>query len=156
MGDVAPADKLVDRLNHQFPSDTIIQTYWLPTLRAMLALDRKDPQQALAALGTALPYELGAQGYWPMCPTYVRGKAYLQARQGQQAAAEFTKLLQHRGIVQNSPLGALAQLQLARSQALAGDVGAARVSYQNFLGLWQNADPKIPVFQQAKAEYAKL
>ena len=91
-----------------------------------------------------------------MCPTYVRGKAYLQARQGQQAAAEFTKLLQHRGIVQNSPLGALAQLQLARSQALAGDVGAARVSYQNFLGLWQNADPKIPVFQQAKAEYAKL
>jgi tetratricopeptide (TPR) repeat protein len=156
MGDVAPANKLVDQLNQQFPSDTIIQTYWLPTFRAMLALDRKDPQQALSALGTSLPYELGDQGYWPMCPTYVRGKAYLQAGQGQQAVAEFSKLLRQGGIVKNSPLGAMAQLQLARSQALAGDLGAARVSYQNFLGLWKNADPNVPVFQQAKAEYAKL
>ena len=156
MGDVAAADKLADQLNRQFPSDTIVQTYWLPTLRAMLALDRKDSQQALAALGTALPYELGDQGYWPMCPAYVRGKAYLQAGQGQPAAAEFNKILGKGGIVKNSPLGALAQLQLARSQALAGDLGAARVSYQNFLGLWKNADPNVPVFQQAKAEYAKL
>ena len=156
MGAVAPADKLVDQLNRQFPSDTIIQTYWLPTLRAMLALDRKDPQQALAALGTALPYELGDQGYWPMCPTYVRAMAYLQAGQGQQAAAEFSKILRQRSVVKNSPLGALAHLQLARSQALAGDVGGARVRYQDFFGLWQNADPKVPVFQQAKAEYAKL
>ena len=91
-----------------------------------------------------------------MCPTYVRGTAYLQAGQGQQATAEFSKLLRQRSVVKNSPLGALAQLQLARSQARAGDVAGARVRYQDFFGLWQNADSNVPIFQQAKAEYAKL
>jgi len=155
-GDSSRAEKLADQLNLQFPSDTIIQSYWLPTLRAMLALNRKNPQQALSVLGTTLPYELGDQGYWPMLPTYVRGKAYLQAGQAQQAAAEFSKLSQHPGIVKNSPMGALARLQLARAQAMAGNAAGARVSYQDFFGLWKNADPTIPIFLQAKMEYAKL
>ena len=156
VGEVAQAQKLADELNRKFPSDTIIQDYWLPTIHAMIALDRKDPQQALVALGSEVPFELGDQGYWPLLPIYVRGKAYLQNKQAQQAAVEFSKLLKHRGIVKNSVLGALAQLQLARAQALAGDSAAARMSYQDFFSLGKNADPEIPIYMQAKAEYAKL
>ena len=156
MGDVAPADKLVDQLNRQFPSDTIIQTYWLPTLRAMLALDRKDPQQALAALGTALPYELGTRATGRCVPRTSVGRHTCRRGKDSRRRLSSASSSRQRGIVKNSPLGALAQLQLARSQALAGDVGGARVRYQDFFGLWQNADPNVPVFQQAKAEYAKL
>jgi Tfp pilus assembly protein PilF len=156
VGEVAQAEKLAEELGRQFPSDTIIQACWLPTMHAMIALDRKDPKQALAALSSELPYELGDQGYWPLLPTYVRGKAYLQNKQSQQAAVEFSKLLKHRGVAKNSLLGALAQLQLARAQALAGDTAAARVSYQNFFVLWKNADPDIPIYRQAKGEYTKL
>jgi tetratricopeptide (TPR) repeat protein len=156
VGEVAGAQRLVEELNRRFADDTIIQSYWLPTIRAMIALDRKQPQQALAALGSELAYELGDQGYWPLYPTYIRGKAFLQINQGQQAAAEFSKLLKHRGIVKNSALGALAQLQLARAEALAGDPAAARMSYQDFFVLWKDADPNIPIYIQAKAEYAKL
>ena len=156
MGDAAHAAKLLDQLNQRFPSDTIIQTYWLPTLQAMLALNRKDPQQALTALGTSLPYELGDEGYWPMLPTYVRGKAYLQAGHAQEAVSEYSSLLRQRGVTKNYPLGAIARLQLARAQALTGDTAAARVSYQDFFTLWKNADATIPIFQQSKAEYAKL
>jgi len=89
-------------------------------------------------------------------PVYVRGEAYLEAGQGQQAAAEFQKLIDHRGIVQNFVLGALAHLQLGRAKALSGDKENARKSYQDFLALWKDADPDIPILKEAKAEYAKL
>ncbi len=155
-GDVAQAEKIADKLNQQFPLDTIIQLYWLPTIRASIALQRNDPQQAIAILEAALPYELGNQGYGPLYPVYIRGMAYLQMKQGEQAAAEFNKILKHRGLMKNSPLAALAQLQLGRAQAMSGETPAARKSYQDFFANWKNADPDIPVLLQAKAEYAKL
>ena len=155
-GDVAHAQKLADELNRRFPADTIIQNYWLPTIGALMALQRNDPQQAITLLQAALPYEISDQGYWALYPPYVRGKAYLHAQHGDLAVAEFEKLRKHRGIVKNSPIGPLALLQTARAQVLVADVSSARVSYQDFLNLWKSPDPEIPVYQQAKAEYAKL
>jgi serine/threonine protein kinase len=155
-GDVSHAQKLADELNRQFPADTIIQNYWLPTITALIALQRNDPEKAITVLQAALPYEMGDQGYWPLYPAYVRGKAYLRAQHGDLAAAEFEKLVKHRGIVKNSLLGPLAQVHTARAQVLARDISSARVSYQDFLNLWKSADPEIPIYQQAKAEYAKL
>jgi eukaryotic-like serine/threonine-protein kinase len=155
-GDVAGAQKIADQLNQQFPRDTIIQGYWLPTIRASIALQRNNPQQAINALETALPYEFGNQGYGTLYPVYVRGLAYLKAKQGAQAAAEFNKILSHRGIARNSPLAALAQLQLARAQVLSGEATAARKSYQDFFANWKNADPDIPVLVEARTGYAKL
>jgi ATP/maltotriose-dependent transcriptional regulator MalT len=155
-GDSAAAQKLAEKLNQQFPVDTIMQTYWLPTIRAAIALDHNNPQQAITELDTAARYELGNQGYLFMTPVYVRGIAYLRAHQGEKAATEFNKFLKHPGIAKNSPLGALALLQLARAQVMTGDVQAARKSYQDFLALWNNADPNVPVLKQARAEYGKL
>ncbi|MDR3749419.1 MAG: protein kinase [Acidobacteriota bacterium] len=155
-GDTGEALRIADKLNHRFPLDTIIQLYWLPTIRAAVALQRNNPQDALSALEAAVPYELGNQGYGLLYPPYLRGMAYLQAKRGEQATVEFNKLLKHRGIVKNSPHAALAQLQLGRAQAMSGDVASARKSYQDFFALWKNADPDIPVLQQAKAEYARL
>ncbi len=155
-GDVAGAQIIIDQLNVQFPLDTIIQGYWLPTFRASIALQRNNPQLAIAALEAALPYELGNQGFGAMYPIYVRGLAYLQARQGEQSAAEFNKILSHRGIAKNSPLAALSQLQLARAQAMSGDKPAARRSYQDFLALWKQADADLPLLKQAQTEYQKL
>jgi len=155
-GDLAGAQKLTDKLNQELPLDTIVQTYWLPTIHASIALQRNDPQAAIKALETAQAYELGNQGYGILYPVYVRGLAYLKAKQGEQAAEEFKKILTHRGIAKNSPLAALSQLQLARALAMMGDNVAARKSYQDFLAEWKNADADIPLLQQAKAEYAKL
>jgi tetratricopeptide (TPR) repeat protein len=155
-GDAAQAQKIADKLNRQFPLDTIIQLYWLPTIRACIALLRNDPRQAIAALEAAVPYELGNQGYGLLYPVYLRGMAYLQAKQGERAAAEFNKLLTRRGLMKNSPLAALAQLQLGRAQAMSGDTPAARKSYEDFFATWKNADPDISVLLQAKAEYGKL
>ena len=155
-GDVGQAEKIAAELNQQFPLDTIIQLYWVPTMRASIALQRNDPQQAIAILEAAQPYELGNQGYGPLYPVYIRGMAYLQMKQGEQAAAEFNKILKHRGLMKNSPLAALAQLQLGRAQAMSGETPAARKSYQDFFANWKNADPDIPVLLQAIAEYAKL
>jgi eukaryotic-like serine/threonine-protein kinase len=155
------AQALADSLAKRFPDDTFVQFNYLPTLRAKLALSRANVQQALDFLRAAAPYELGlpAIGYynWPdLYPVYVRGEAYLAARQGSEAAAEFQKILDHRGIVLNEPIGALAHLGLARAYALQGDTTKARTSYQDFLTLWKNADPDIPIFKEAKTEYAKL
>jgi hypothetical protein len=155
-GDVAVAQKLSDKLNQQFPLDTIVQTYWLPTIRASIALQRDDTQAAIKTLETAEAYELGNQGFGILYPVYVRGMAYLKARQGELAALEFKKILTHRGIAKNSLLVVLSQLQMARAQLMGGDKIAARKSYQDFLTLWKDADPDIPILQQAKAEYAKL
>ena len=153
--------QLVNDFNKKFPEDTIVQFNYLPTLRAKLALIHSKPEEALDALEVGAPYELGlpAYGYynWPnLYPVYVRGEAYLAAHKGKEAAAEFQKILDHRGIVLNEPIGALAHLQLGRAYALQGDTAKARAAYQDFLTLWKDADPDIPILIAAKAEYAKL
>jgi DNA-binding winged helix-turn-helix (wHTH) protein len=160
-GDAGQAQALADDLAKRFPEDTVVQFNCLPTLRAKLALLRSNPQQALDSLQAAAPYELGlaAGGFynWPnLYPVYVRGEAYLAARQGNEAAAEFQKILDHRGIVLNEPIGALAHLQLGRAYAMQGDTAKSRAAYQEFLTLWKDADLDIPILREAKAEYAKL
>ena len=160
-GDASRAQALTDDLAKKFPEDTVVQYNYVPTLRAKLAVSRSDPQQALDVLRVASPYELGLPAYsfynWPnLYPVYVRGEAYLAAHQGEEAAAEFQKTLDHRGIVLNEPIGALAHLQLGRAYTMSGDTAKARGAYQDFLVLWKDADPDIPVLKQAKAEYAKL
>jgi DNA-binding winged helix-turn-helix (wHTH) protein len=160
-GDAGRAQSLADDLGKRFPEDTVVQFNYLPTLRAKLELLHANPQAALVILGAASPYELGlpALDYynWPnLYPVYVRGEAYLAARKGSEAAAEFQKILDHRGIVLNEPIGALAHLQLGRAYTLSGDTAKAKAAYQDFLTLWKDADPDIPILKQAKAEYAKL
>jgi eukaryotic-like serine/threonine-protein kinase len=160
-GDAGHAQALADDLGKRFPEGTIIQFNYLPTLRAKLALRRSNPQQALDSLQAAAPYELGLPALsfynWPnLYPVYVRGEAYLAAHRGSEAAAEFQKILDHRGIVLNEPIGALAHLQLGRAFAMQGDTAKARAAYNDFLTLWKDADPDIPILHQAKAEYAKL
>jgi eukaryotic-like serine/threonine-protein kinase len=158
-GDANGVQRLVEDFNKKFPEDTTVQ--YLPTLRAKLALMHSNPQQALTDLEVAAPYELGtpAIGFynWPnMYPVYVRGEAYLAAHQGKEAAAEFQRILDHRGIVLNEPIGALAHLQLGRAYAMQGDTAKSHAAYQDFLTLWKDADTDIPILLQAKAEYAKL
>jgi eukaryotic-like serine/threonine-protein kinase len=160
-GDTKQTQALVDKLAKRYPEDTNMQVNCLPTLRAKLALAHANPQEALDILRVAGPYELGLPSFtfynWPnMYPVYVRGEAYLAARQGREAAAEFQKILDHRGIVLNEPIGALAHLQLGHAYSLQGDSGKAKAAYQDFLALWKDADPDIPIFKEAKAEYAKL
>ena len=158
-GDAAQAQKLADKLDDEFPRSTILQDYWLPTIRAEIALHRGNAAQAIEQLQAAAPYELGLPPQFQvgtLYPVYVRGQAYLQARQLSQAATEFQRILDGRGIVLNAPLGALARLQLARTLVLLGNKDKARTAYQDFLNLWKDADPDIPILKQAKAEYAKL
>jgi tetratricopeptide (TPR) repeat protein len=161
-GDTGRAETLIKELNKRFPEGTTVQFNYLPTIRAKLALNRGDSSGALETLRAALPYELGTTTFsgeytWNgLYPAFVRGEAYLAAHQGNEATAEFLKILDHRGIVWNSPIGALARLQLGRAYAMVGDSSKARVAYQDFLTLWKDADPDIPILKQAKAEYAKL
>jgi hypothetical protein len=190
-GDTAGAEKLAAELDRTFPLDTRVQRYWLPTIRAAVALERKDPNRAIELLKVASTIELGIPTNLGMlmCPAYVRGEAYLMLHDGNAAAAEFQKFIDHRGVVRNFPWGALARLGLARAYALEVGVGAplvgalvpaptqsvpgregrpqgaplqqdalakARAAYQDFLTLWKDADPDIPVLKEAKAEYAKL
>ena len=159
-GDVGQSEKLAEKLNREYPLDTTIQGYWLPTVRAALQLDRGNSQRAIDVLQRASSYEsaepLPFQYFGSIYPAYVRGEAYQKAGRGLQAAAEFQKFLDHRGIVMNSPLGALAHLQLARAYALTDDKSKSRAAYQDFFGLWKDADPDIPILKEAKAEYAKL
>jgi eukaryotic-like serine/threonine-protein kinase len=161
LGDDAQAKALADDLNKRFPEDTLVQFNYLPTIRAKLALNKGDVSDAIKDLEAAVPYELGVSRAGDfvgnmMFPVFVRGEAYLAVRQGSQAAAEFQKILDHRGLVLNRPIGALAHLGLGRAYALQGDTVRARAAYQDFLTLWKEADPDIPVLQQAKAEFAKL
>ena len=160
-GDTERAQHLTDELDKRFPEATIVRFNYLPTLRARLALNRGNALDALEVLRAAVPYELGRTTFsnysWNgLYPVYVRGEAYLAAHHGGEAAAEFHKILDHRGIVWNSPIGALAQLQLGRTYAMQGDRANARAAYSNFLALWKDSDRNIPVFKRAKAEYAKL
>jgi eukaryotic-like serine/threonine-protein kinase len=153
-GDPATAEKLATDLDHRFPINTIVQRYRVPTIRAAIALERHDPKKAIELLQVTRPYELGDFGY--LLPVYIRGKAYLELHQGKEAAAEFQKFVDQSGVVQNFPWGSLARLQSARAYELAGDRTRARAAYQDFLMLWKDADPDVPVLKQAKAEYARL
>jgi eukaryotic-like serine/threonine-protein kinase len=156
-GDSVDAQKLADDLNQRFPEATFVRFLYLPLLRAALSLRQSNPQKAIESLGAATPYELAsAPWYGPMIPVYLRGEAHLAAHEGAEAAAEFQKILDHRGLVNNSPIGALAHLGLGRAYALAGDTAKARAAYQDFLALWKDADPDIPILKQAKAEYTQL
>jgi eukaryotic-like serine/threonine-protein kinase len=159
-GDVAGTQTLVHDLSRRFPEDTIVQFNYLPVLQAQIALDRKDALKAVEALQSATPFELGAggpiMGPIPLYPVFIRGIAYLAANQSREGISEFQKILDHRGIVLNSPVGALAHLQIGRAYAMVGDTTKAKAAYQDFLTLWKDADPDIPILKQAKAEYAKL
>jgi len=156
----ARIEKLMDDLARRFPHDTVVQFNYVPTARAQIALSRDDPPKAIEALQVTAPYELGQPSspplVGPLYPAYVRGEAYLAAHQGSEAAAEFQKILDHRGVVFNEPIGALAHLRLGRAFALAGDTNKAKAAYQDFFALWKDADPDIPVLKQAKKEYARL
>jgi predicted Zn-dependent protease len=134
-----------------------LSAYWAPTVQGSIELRRKHAPQALAFLESAVSHELGEPGFINyLYPAYVRGQVYLLARNGNAAANEFQKLLDHRGIVVNFPIGALAHLQLGRAYAVQGDTAKAKAAYQDFLALWKDADPDIPILMQAKAEYSKL
>jgi eukaryotic-like serine/threonine-protein kinase len=154
VGDHAGAESLLGELERSEPSNTLLKVYWLPTIRAAVAVTKGIAAQALASLETVTPYELSVAG--SLEAAYVRGQAYLLAQNGAAAASEFQKLLHYRGLVQNNPTAALVHLQLGRAYALEGDTGNARANYQDFLALWKDADPDIPILKQAKAEYAKL
>ena len=158
-GDAARAQALADELNKRFPLNTVTQSFWLPAIRGQLEIDRKAASAAVEQLQAAAPYELGLStqlNYSCIYPAYIRGQAYLAGGQGASAAAEFQKFLDHRGLVQNCPTGALAHLGLARAYVLERDNAKARAAYQDFLTLWKDADPNIPVLIAAKSEYAKL
>src|SRR5580692_5404913 len=159
-GDTVQSSVLADKVAAAFDRDTLIQAYWVPAIRATIAIDRDDPQKAIELLSMASEYELGEPVQWPshgtLYPVYVRGEAYLRAGDAVQAATEFQKIIDHRGIVANFPLGALARLQLGRAYKLGGDVEKAREAYAAFLVVWLHADSDIPILKQAKAEYAKL
>ena len=164
-GDSSRSQTLTDDLSGRFPEDTLVRFNYLPALRALLALNRSQPANAVDLLQTAIPYEGGNPieggseyllGVGTLYPAYVRGMAYLAARRGHEAAAEFQKILDHRGIVISDPIGALTQMQLGRAYALAGEKDKARTAYTDFLTLWKDADPDIPILKRAKEEYAKL
>ena len=153
IGDAARAQALANDLSKRYPEDTIVQLELLPTLNAQLALSAKDASKAVEALQAAAPYELGMTV--GLHPIYVRGQAYLAAHGGSKAAGEFQKIIDHRVLALN-PIGALAQLGLARAYGLQGDTSKAKAAYQDFFSLWKDADPDIPMLKEAKAEYAKL
>jgi tetratricopeptide (TPR) repeat protein len=170
-GDGARAQSLAQELNQRYPLDTQMQSLWLPAINAQLAVNRKAPAEAIEQLRPAQPpieYGLIPSIAQMSClyPTYIRGQAYLAAGQGKEAAAEFQKILYHSGIVWNCWTGALARLGVARANALqaknstGADADTARVralaAYEDFLTLWKDADPDIPIYKQAEAEYAKL
>ncbi len=160
--DFSRSQTLAKDLENRFPEDTSVQFSYLPTLRALFALNRGESSHAIELLQIAVPYELAVPSidyyffFGGLYPAYVRGEAYLAAHQGVEAAAEFQKILDHPGIVLSDPIGALAHLGLARAYDLQGDTATANAAYQDFLTLWKDADPDIPIYKQAKAEYAKL
>jgi predicted Ser/Thr protein kinase len=159
IGDTAKARALAQELAKQHPLHTVVQSYWLPTIEAQLALSAKDPATAIAQLRNTANLEygltVGNSNNSCLYPIYLRGEAYLAAGQ-EGAAAEFQKIIDHPGIVWNCATGALAHLELGRAYVLAGDKAKARAAYQDFLTLWKDADPDIPILKEAKAEFAKL
>jgi serine/threonine protein kinase/tetratricopeptide (TPR) repeat protein len=161
-GSLADAQKLGEELEKRFPEDTNAQYYELPVLRALIALGQGKPEKALQALEVARPYDLAVAGpafiyhFGGLYPVYVRGQAYMAAHRPAEAAAEFQKVLDNRGIVLGDPTGALAHLQLARAMVSSRNLDKARTAYQQFLHLWKDGDSNLPVLVQAKAEYSRL
>jgi eukaryotic-like serine/threonine-protein kinase len=161
-GEPSESQRLAADLEKRFPEDTPVQFEYLPTLRALSSLAHRAPLDAVEQLQRAVPYDFAMPGtaffakFGGLYPVYVRGKAYLAAGRSQDAAAEFQKVLNRRGIVLADPIGALAHLQMGRAYFMAGDRSRARSAYQDFLALWKDADPDIPVLKQASAEYGRL
>ena len=161
-GDSSQSQRLANDLEKRFPEDTSVRFSYVPSLRALVAVNQNDSRHAIELLQVAVPYELSATGLYffafvgNLDSAFVRRRAYLSAHQGAQASAEFQRILDHRGIVAGDPIGALAHLQLERAYVLSGDTTKAKSACQDFLTLWKDADPDIPVLKQAKAEFAKL
>ncbi len=161
-GDVSRSRALAGDLARDYPEDTSVQFMYLPTLRALFALDGRDAAAAIQSLQTASRFDLARGGigfnahFGVLYPIYVRGLAYLAAQQPAQAAAEFQRIVDHRSIVLVDPVDALARLQLARALALSGDTAKARSVYDDLFALWKDADVKIPLVNEARAEYARL
>ncbi len=162
VGTIPQAAEAIDDLHRRFPKNTAVHVSYLPVIRAMIATREHDSARAIESLRAAEEYDLGSFGYISMGFTgtmytaWTRGQVYLAANEGQKAVAEFQKIVDHPGLVGEDPIGALAPLQIGRSWANAGDKVKAKAEYQKFLTLWKDADPDIPVLQQAKAEYAHL
>jgi len=156
-GDTSRSQKLIEELAREFPTDTLLNSVWLPVARATNQIRADQAGQAVDTLEAAVPYEFGSPPYgaiyWPM---YVRGEAYLRLHNGAKAATEYQKILDHRGIAPTSPLYPLARLGLGRAYALQGDATKAKAAYQDFFAVWKDADPAVPILKEAKAEYAKL
>lgn len=161
-GESPESQRLAADLEKRFPEDTPVQFEYLPTIAALSALARRAPQDAVERLQRAVPYDLAIPGtafygkFGGLYTAYIRGKAYLAAGRGQEAAAEFQKVLNHRGIVLADPISALAHLQLGRAYVVSGDITKAKSAYRDFLAFWKDADADLPVLKLARAEYAKL
>jgi eukaryotic-like serine/threonine-protein kinase len=157
-GDVARAGAITQELSQRFPNDIWLNSYWLPSIRAAIEIERKNPARAIQVLEISRPYELGGDPITldTLYPVYIRGQAYLMQRKGGAAVAEFQKILDHRGRVANGALGALAHLQLGRGYALSSDTAKARTAYGDFLALWKDADPNNLLLREAAAEYSRL
>jgi eukaryotic-like serine/threonine-protein kinase len=161
-GDSSRAQALANDLEKRLPEDTSVRFSYLPALRGLFALKRNEASKAIEQLQIAVADELAQTGiaffafFGNLYPAYVRGEAYLAAHQGNEAALEFKKILDHPGIIFSDPVSAVARLQLGRAFALSGDKTRAKAAYQDFLTLWKDADPDIPILKQAKAEYARL
>jgi serine/threonine protein kinase/tetratricopeptide (TPR) repeat protein len=153
-GDVSRAQTIADDLGRRFPDDTLLHQVSIPVVQALIEMDRKTPEKAIAALQATTPYELGFNQ--ELFPMYIRGLAYLQAKRGAEAVAEFQKMVDHRGIEPTSPNHSLAKLGLGRAYAMTGDTAKARAAYQDFFALWKDADPDVPILKEAKAEYEHL
>ena len=155
-GDGARAQTMADDLSQRFPTDALVTDYWVPVIRAEIARREGDTAKATELLRATAPYELGSPQPFQLgtlYPVYEQGLVALDAHDGKTADAEFQKILDNRGVVLNFPLGSLARLGLARARALNGDKKGALSAYQDFLALWQGADPGLPVLKEAKAEY---
>jgi tetratricopeptide (TPR) repeat protein len=161
-GESSEPQRLAADLEKRFPEDTPVQFEYLPTLHALFALAHRAPSDAIERLQRSVPYDFAMPGtafyakFGGLYTVYVRGEAYLAAGRGQEAAAEFQKVLTHRGVVLADPIGALAHLQLGRAYVVSGEMTKAKSAYQDFLTLWKDADVDLPILKQAKAEYAKL
>ena len=161
-GDSAKAGAIADEMEKRFSEDSSVKFNYLPTIRAILALNRAEAKNSLETLQVATPHELGIPAsavsglFGALYPVYFRGQAYLAAKEPAKAALEFQKIIDHRGIVVSDPIGAMAPLQLERAYASSGELTKARSEYHDFLVLWKDADRDIPVLRQAEAEYARL
>jgi eukaryotic-like serine/threonine-protein kinase len=160
-GDSGKAQLFVNDFTKRFPEDTVVKFTYLPSLRAQQALLRRDSSKAISELQVSAAYELGQPNNgttisMALYPAYIRAEAFLMAKQGKEAAAEYQKILDHRGVVINGPIGALAHLGMGRAYALSGEPAKAKIAYQDFLALWKDADPVIPILKEAKTEYASL